>query len=66
MAAAATLIVTVHYLRRTPKPLVDLSVLRIPTYRVTALGGSVFRAVAELLLPAPRRPNDRRWGFNGD
>ncbi|MCM4079648.1 MFS transporter [Paractinoplanes hotanensis] len=54
VAAAATLIVTVRYLRRTPKPLVDLSILRVRTYRATALGGSVFRAVINaipFLLP---------------
>jgi EmrB/QacA subfamily drug resistance transporter len=43
--AAVALITAVLYLLRTPKPLLDLRVLRIPTYRVTAVGGSVFRAV---------------------
>ena len=54
VAAAVTLIVTVQHLRRTPRPLVDLSILRVSTYRVTALGGSVFRAVINaipFLLP---------------
>ncbi len=43
--AAVALGVTVAYLRRAERPLVDLRILRIPTYRVTALGGSVFRAL---------------------
>ncbi|MGK5681812.1 MFS transporter [Actinoplanes sp. URMC 104] len=33
------------YLMRSANPLVDLRILRVRTYRVTALGGSVFRAV---------------------
>ena len=33
------------YLLRAPRPLLDLRILRMPTYRVTAFGGSVFRAV---------------------
>lgn len=36
---------TVRYLRRAARPLLDLGVLRIRTFRATALGGSVFRAV---------------------
>jgi len=36
---------TVAYLLRAARPLLDLRILRVPTYRVTALGGSVFRAV---------------------
>jgi EmrB/QacA subfamily drug resistance transporter len=54
VAAAATLAFTVRYLRRTENPLVDLRILRVRTYRVTALGGSVFRAVMNaipFLLP---------------
>ncbi|MCO8271331.1 MFS transporter [Actinoplanes sp. TRM 88003] len=54
VVAATTLIVTVRYLRRTENPLVDLTILRVHTYRVTALGGSVFRAVINaipFLLP---------------
>ena len=43
--AAAGLSATVSYLLRADRPLVDLRDLRIRTYRVTALGGSVFRAV---------------------
>ena len=39
------LLSAVRYLLRTPTPLLDLRVLMIPTYRVTAAGGSVFRAV---------------------
>ena len=43
--AALALAGTVVHLRRAEKPLVDLSILAVRTYRVTALGGSVFRAV---------------------
>ena len=43
--AAAGLGGTVGYLLRAGRPLLDLRILRVPTYRVTALGGSVFRAV---------------------
>ena len=43
--AAAGLGGTVAYLLRAGRPLLDLRILRVPTYRVTALGGSVFRAV---------------------
>lgn len=52
--SAATLITTAGYLLRAPNPLVDLRVLRVHTYRVTALGGSVFRAAINaipFLLP---------------
>jgi EmrB/QacA subfamily drug resistance transporter len=45
VVAAAALIATVRHLRRAARPLVDLRILRVRTYRVTALGGSVFRAV---------------------
>jgi MFS family permease len=44
-AAAAALTAAVLYLLRVPRPLLDLRILRIRTYRVTALGGSAFRAV---------------------
>jgi EmrB/QacA subfamily drug resistance transporter len=43
--AALALAFTIVYLLRTDRPLVQLRDLHIPTYRVTALGGSVFRAV---------------------
>ena len=43
--AAVALTVAVLHLLRTPRPLVDLRVLRVATFRVTALSGSVFRAV---------------------
>ena len=43
--AAASLAAAVRYLLRTPRPLLDLRILRVPTYRITALSGSVFRAV---------------------
>jgi EmrB/QacA subfamily drug resistance transporter len=52
--AVVTLTVAVLYLLRTPRPLLDLRILRIATYRVTAFGGSVFRAVISaipFLLP---------------
>ncbi len=46
VAGATVLLVTAAvYLLHTERPLFDLRVLRIVTYRVTALGGSVFRAV---------------------
>jgi EmrB/QacA subfamily drug resistance transporter len=41
----ATLTATVLYLLRARRPLLDLRVLRIATFRVTALGGGIFRAV---------------------
>ena len=43
--AAAGLTGTVVYLLRVRRPLLDLRIVRVRTYRVTALGGSVFRAV---------------------
>lgn len=43
--AAVALTAAVLYLLRTARPLLDLRILRIATYRVTALGGSAFRAV---------------------
>jgi hypothetical protein len=43
--AGAGLTVTVGYLLRTRQPLLDLRIIRVRTYRVTALGGSIFRAV---------------------
>lgn len=52
--AAVGLTAAVFYLLRVPRPLLDLRILRIATYRVTALGGSVFRAVISaipFLLP---------------
>ncbi|MFI5890384.1 MFS transporter [Actinoplanes sp. NPDC051513] len=45
VVAAAALTLTVVHLRRVPGPLVDLRILSLRTYRVTAFGGSVFRAV---------------------
>ena len=52
--AAASLGTAVRHLLRTPRPLLDLRILRVPTYRITALSGSVFRAVISaipFLLP---------------
>jgi EmrB/QacA subfamily drug resistance transporter len=45
VAAGAVLTAGVRYLLRTAHPLVDLRILRTATFRVTAFGGSVFRAV---------------------
>jgi EmrB/QacA subfamily drug resistance transporter len=45
VAAAVLLGVTVGYLLRRHRPLLDLRILAVRTYRVTAFGGSVFRAV---------------------
>jgi EmrB/QacA subfamily drug resistance transporter len=52
--AGVALAAAVLYLLRAPRPLLDLRILRIETYRVTAFGGSVFRAVISaipFLLP---------------
>jgi len=43
--AATVLTAAVLRLLRADRPLLDLRILRIATYRVTAAGGSVFRAV---------------------
>lgn len=53
-AAAVLLTAAVRHLLRTPAPLLDLRILRIATYRVTAVGGSVYRMVivaVPFLLP---------------
>src|SRR3954471_3365004 len=42
-AGGAALVAAARYLMRTPRPLVDLRIVRIPTYRVTALAGSGYR-----------------------
>jgi EmrB/QacA subfamily drug resistance transporter len=42
--AAVALVTAVRYLLTTLRPLVDLRILRIATYRVTALAGSSYRA----------------------
>ena len=47
--AAAALTAAVPYLLRVPRPLLDLRILAIRTYRVTALGGSAFRAVVSAI-----------------
>jgi MFS family permease len=52
--AAGALAAAVGYLLRARRPLVDLRILRIGTYRVTAFGGSWYRAVISaipFLLP---------------
>jgi EmrB/QacA subfamily drug resistance transporter len=57
LAAAAGLILmswAVRHLRRAEHPLLDLEVFRIPTFRVTNLGGSLFRlaiGATPFLLP---------------
>jgi EmrB/QacA subfamily drug resistance transporter len=55
LAVAAVLLgAAVRHLLQAPRPLVDLRTLRIPTYRVSALGGSIFRGVitaVPFLLP---------------
>ncbi len=43
--SAVLLVAAAVYLLHAERPLFDLQVLRVATYRVTALGGSVFRAV---------------------
>jgi EmrB/QacA subfamily drug resistance transporter len=39
-----------RHLRRTPHPVLDLSVFRIPTFRTSITGGSLFRAGAGTLV----------------
>jgi EmrB/QacA subfamily drug resistance transporter len=54
VVAGVALTTAVLYLLRIPRPLLDLRILRIATYRVTASGGAVFRAVISaipFLLP---------------
>jgi len=43
--AVVALVGTVRHLLRYDRPLVDLRILSLTTYRVTAVGGSVFRAI---------------------
>lgn len=54
LGGLAALAVTVWHMRRVDNPLVDLSALRIPTFAVTIVGGSLFRIAigsAPFLLP---------------
>lgn len=54
VVGAALLVVAIRYLLHTAQPLVQLRVLRILTFRVMVLGGSLFRmanAAAPFLLP---------------
>jgi EmrB/QacA subfamily drug resistance transporter len=51
IVATAALAAAVTYLLRAPKPLFDMRIFTIRTYRVTALGGSVFRAVIGAAIP---------------
>jgi EmrB/QacA subfamily drug resistance transporter len=53
-AGIVLLLLTMRHLRRTPHPLFGLGPLSIPTFRVTAVGGSLFRiaiSTAPFLLP---------------
>jgi EmrB/QacA subfamily drug resistance transporter len=53
-SGAALLAIAVHHLRRSAHPLLDLRVLRVPTFRVTSFGGSLFRlaiGAVPFLLP---------------
>lgn len=43
--AATALTAAVLHVLKVPRPLLNVRFLRIPTYRVTAMGGSIFRAV---------------------
>jgi EmrB/QacA subfamily drug resistance transporter len=45
LVAATTISAAIRYLLRARNPLLDLRIVRVRTYRVTALGGSIFRAV---------------------
>jgi EmrB/QacA subfamily drug resistance transporter len=54
VVSLVTLTVAVRHLRRAKHPLIELASLRIPTFRVTALGGSFFRlaiTAVPFLLP---------------
>ena len=54
LAAAVCLTVAVWHLRRTASPLVELTVLRVRTLRITVSGGSMYRLVitaVPFLLP---------------
>ena len=71
--AAAGLTAAVLCLLRADRPLLDLRILRIATYRVTAVGGSVFRAVISAIpfllpavLPARVRVDRGAGGPGGD
>jgi EmrB/QacA subfamily drug resistance transporter len=45
VVAVLALATVVRYLLRARRPLLDLRIVRIRSYRVTALGGSIYRAV---------------------
>ncbi|MGE0312184.1 MAG: MFS transporter [Lautropia sp.] len=50
----ALLVLYVFHARRTPHPLIDLTLLRIPTFRIAMAGGSLFRVsvgAVPFLLP---------------
>ena len=54
LAGAALLIAYVVYALRTPAPIIDLRLLRVPTFRAGVLGGFLFRiglGAAPFLLP---------------
>jgi EmrB/QacA subfamily drug resistance transporter len=43
VAGLALILLYIVHARRTPHPLVDLSLLRIPTFRISVTGGTLFR-----------------------
>jgi EmrB/QacA subfamily drug resistance transporter len=47
---AVTGALAIRHLRRTPHPVLDISVFRIPTFRTSITGGSLFRAGAGTLV----------------
>jgi EmrB/QacA subfamily drug resistance transporter len=47
---AATGALAIRHLRRAPHPVLDISVFRIPTFRTSITGGSLFRAGAGTLV----------------
>jgi MFS family permease len=50
VVGAATGAMAIRHLRRTPHPVLDISVFRIPTFRTSITGGSLFRAGAGTLV----------------
>jgi MFS family permease len=50
VAGAALGVLALRHLRRTPHPVLDLSVFAIPTFRTSITGGSLFRAGAGTLV----------------
>jgi len=56
LAAAALLAAAVVHLRRAADPLLDLRILAIHSYRVTATGGSVSRCPSNMAAPGSASP----------